>query len=55
MHHEVIGGHRKPSVVEAYPFEDAGRRAPWPWRTMAEQLYANWLNSAVVMGDYIDA
>ena len=30
-------------LLEDYPFEDMGARAPWPWRGVAQQLYANWL------------
>jgi homoserine O-succinyltransferase/O-acetyltransferase len=39
----VTGGERDPALVEAFPFDQAGGRAPWPWRTMAIGLYENWL------------
>ena len=45
LHEEVISGHRDPSLVEQYPFDEVGERAPWRWRVMAKQLYANWLAS----------
>jgi homoserine O-succinyltransferase/O-acetyltransferase len=46
-HHEIIDGARKPLLVDRYPFEEVGDRAPWSWRTTAERLYANWLTSVV--------
>jgi homoserine O-succinyltransferase len=51
LHHEVINGHRDPALVEAFPFDDAGDRAPWPWRQMAERFYTNWLNHSAGMTD----
>lgn len=35
-------------LVDDYPFEEVGARAPWPWRDMAQQLYANWLSGVKV-------
>ncbi len=46
-HHEIIEGARKPLLVDRYPFEEVGARAPWPWRPMAERFYANWLTSVL--------
>jgi homoserine O-succinyltransferase len=43
LHQQVIGGQRDPALVEAFDFDQAGARAPWPWRTMAIGLYENWL------------
>jgi homoserine O-succinyltransferase len=43
MHRMIIGGRRDPAIFEEYPFDEIGDRAPWPWRSMAKQLYANWL------------
>ena len=45
LHEEVTGDHRDPALVERYPFDEVGERAPWTWRKMANQLYANWLAS----------
>jgi homoserine O-succinyltransferase len=45
MHNEIINGNRNPLLIEAYPFEDVGARAPWPWRSAAQQFYRNWLSS----------
>jgi homoserine O-succinyltransferase len=36
-------GQRDPALVEAYPFDEVGARAPWSWHGMAQRLYANWL------------
>lgn len=43
LHQRVTGGERDPALVEAFGFDQAGARAPWPWRTMAVGLYKNWL------------
>jgi homoserine O-succinyltransferase len=43
LHTRVVGGERDPALVDAYPFDDVGERAPWSWRDAATQLYANWL------------
>jgi homoserine O-succinyltransferase/O-acetyltransferase len=43
LHRRVTGGERDPALVEAFGFDQAGGRAPWPWRTMAVGLYQNWL------------
>jgi homoserine O-succinyltransferase len=39
----VTGGERDPALLDAFDFDRAGARAPWPWRTMAISLYENWL------------
>jgi homoserine O-succinyltransferase/O-acetyltransferase len=44
LHHAITGNQRDPAVLEAYPFEDVGARAPWPWDHVATTLYANWLS-----------
>jgi homoserine O-succinyltransferase len=44
MHHEIINGHRDPALIDTYPFDDVGARAPWPWRDAAVRLYTNWLS-----------
>ena len=51
MHQAIIGGQRDPALVDAYPFEEVGERAAWPWRSMAKRLYANWLSSVVKRRD----
>ncbi|MEB4210065.1 homoserine O-acetyltransferase/O-succinyltransferase family protein [Mycobacterium sp. 94-17] len=43
LHKRVIGGERDPSLVAAFPFDEIGARAPWPWRDAALGLYANLL------------
>lgn len=43
LHQRVTGGERDPALVEAFGFDQAGARAPWPWRPMAVGLYENWL------------
>lgn len=55
MHELIIGGRRDPALLDAYPFDDVGARAPWPWRSMAKRLYANWLASVNKRRDEIDA
>jgi homoserine O-succinyltransferase/O-acetyltransferase len=45
MHREITDGDRDSHLVDDYPFEEVGSRAPWPWRTMATRFYANWLSS----------
>lgn len=44
-HDEIIGGAREPLLIDQYPFDEVGARAPWPWRSMATRFYANWLTS----------
>jgi homoserine O-succinyltransferase/O-acetyltransferase len=44
LHQAITGNQRDPAVLEAYPFEDVGARAPWPWDHVATTLYANWLS-----------
>lgn len=45
MHHEIINGERDPVLIDTYPFDEVGARAPWPWRPMARRFYSNWLAS----------
>jgi homoserine O-succinyltransferase len=45
IHNEIIDGNRDPRLIDQYPFEEVGARAPWPWRSMAARFYANWLTS----------
>ncbi len=43
MHHKIVEGERSAALIDHYPFEEVGARAPWAWRPMAQRLYANWL------------
>jgi homoserine O-succinyltransferase len=45
VHEAITTEARDPELLEAYPFDEVGERAPWPWRTAAQRLYANWLSS----------
>jgi homoserine O-succinyltransferase/O-acetyltransferase len=42
-HHAIISGQRDAAFVDTYPFDEVGERAPWPWRWIAQRLYANIL------------
>jgi homoserine O-succinyltransferase/O-acetyltransferase len=43
LHKRVVGGERNPELVAAFPFDEVGARAAWPWRDAALRLYANLL------------
>jgi homoserine O-succinyltransferase/O-acetyltransferase len=45
LHERVVGGERDPGLVAAFPFDEVGARAPWPWRHQALRLYANLLGT----------
>ena len=45
LHNRVVGGERDPGLVAAFPFDEVGARAPWPWRHQALRLYANLLGT----------
>lgn len=47
IQHAIITGSRIPQLIDAYPFDEVGARAPWPWRAMAERFYNNWMGGAV--------
>ena len=51
LHERIVGGERAPSLVESFPFEELGRRAPWPWRDTATGLYANWMTGVTKRSD----
>ena len=51
IHSEIINGDRDPLLIETFPFDEVGLRAPWPWRSMAQRFYANWLTNVVKEGD----
>jgi len=51
MHEEITTDARELEVLDMFPFEEAGARAPWPWRDDATRLYANWLSSIAPRGD----
>jgi homoserine O-succinyltransferase len=48
LHLRVTGGEREPALVETYPFNEVGARAPRSWSTVANRLYANWLAEVAV-------
>jgi homoserine O-succinyltransferase len=43
LHERVVHGERDPALVAAFPFDEIGARAPWPWRGAALRLFANVL------------
>lgn len=45
VHDEIIHGARDPALIDHYPFEEVGARAPWSWRSMAQRFFTNWLTS----------
>jgi homoserine O-succinyltransferase/O-acetyltransferase len=45
MHRQIIDGDRDPELLEHYPFDEVGARAPWAWHEVAERFYTNWLSS----------
>jgi len=47
IHKKIINGDRDPLLLESFPFDDVGSRAPWSWRPMAQRFYTNWLSSVV--------
>ncbi|HXQ20008.1 MAG TPA: homoserine O-succinyltransferase [Acidimicrobiales bacterium] len=51
LQRRLENGERDPALVEAFPFEAAGDRAPWPWRSVATRLYANWLAGVAPRSD----
>jgi len=55
LHHQIITGQRDPILIDSYPFDEVGARAPWPWHDMAIRFYANWLSRAKPREDPVDA
>jgi homoserine O-succinyltransferase len=51
LHQAITGNQRDPALLEAYPFQEAGARAPWLWDGVAKTLYANWLAGATKRSD----
>ncbi len=45
LHHEIIQGSRDPVLIDTYPFDEVGSRAPWPWHEVGQRFYTNWLTS----------
>jgi homoserine O-succinyltransferase/O-acetyltransferase len=45
LHRRITTGTRDPVLFESFPCDDIESRAPWPWRTVATQLYTNWLST----------
>jgi homoserine O-succinyltransferase len=55
LHVAIIGDQRDPALLEAYPFDEVGARATWPWHGMAKTLYTNWLAGILKRSDRSDA
>jgi homoserine O-succinyltransferase len=47
-HHVIINGQRDAGLVDTYPFDEVGERAPWPWQETAQRFYANVLANMTV-------
>ncbi|MGC1237406.1 MAG: homoserine O-succinyltransferase [Acidimicrobiales bacterium] len=45
LHREIIDGDPDPLLIDQYPFDEVGARAPWSWHQAAQRMYANWLSS----------
>jgi len=45
LQYEITHGERDPVLVDTFPFDEVGARAPWPWRSTAIQFFANWLTN----------
>jgi homoserine O-succinyltransferase len=45
--HRGIVETRDPLLLDHYPLDEVAARAPWPWRSISERLYRNWLTSVV--------
>jgi len=45
LHERIVAGERDPALVAAFPFDEVSTRAPWPWRGVAQRLYANLLGT----------
>jgi homoserine O-succinyltransferase len=45
LHLEIIDGDRDRLLIDQYPFDEVGARAPWSWHETAQRFYANWLSS----------
>jgi homoserine O-succinyltransferase len=45
LHERIVAGERDPALVAAFPFDEVSIRAPWPWRGVAQRLYANLLGT----------
>src|SRR5271168_3870266 len=45
LHERIVGGERDPALVAAFPFDEVGARAPWPWRAAALCMYGNLLGT----------
>lgn len=55
LHRTLTPNEEGVKLLEDYPFEGASARAAWPWRDMAQQLYANWLASVGIEKGATDA
>ena len=45
LHERIVAGERDSALVAAFPFDEVSTRAPWPWRGVAQRLYANLLGT----------
>jgi homoserine O-succinyltransferase len=43
LQQRITAGERDPALFESFPFARVEARAPWGWRSVATQLYTNWL------------
>jgi homoserine O-succinyltransferase/O-acetyltransferase len=55
LHRAIIGDQRDPALLEAYPFDEVGARATWPWHEVAKTLYTNCLVGITKRSDRSDA
>jgi homoserine O-succinyltransferase len=51
LHRVIIEGKRDPDLVAAFPFDELGARATWPWRGVAERLYTTWVDGVTKRSD----
>jgi homoserine O-succinyltransferase len=55
LHRTIIGGRREVALLNSYPFDEVGSRAPWSWSTMARRLFANVLAGVTRGSAHFDA
>jgi homoserine O-succinyltransferase len=51
LHRAVVGERPDPALLAAFPFDEVGDRATWPWHHLAKRLYANWLSGVTMRSD----
>jgi len=47
FHNGSVLERRDVAAFDQFPFDELGARAPWPWRELAEKLFANWVANVV--------